>query len=152
MNAITQLVADHEEVERMFKEAETAARAKKRELFFDIKAALETHAWIEETIFYPTLQSEGEKQLIELTAEAIQEHISMKCFLGELAAVSSKAARFEPLLTKLIEDVRHHVKEEEGEMFPAVKKLFSDEALETLGAQMENEKIRYEASMETIYG
>ena len=152
MNALKLLIADHKEVERMFKESETASRAKKRELFFEIKTSLETHAWVEETIFYPTLQSSGDKKLIELTAEAIPEHIGMKCILGELAAVSTDAQKFEPLLTKLIEDVRHHVKEEEGEMFPTVQKRLSTDALDALGAQMQTEKKRFQTSAETIYG
>ena len=152
MNAIKLLVADHKEVDRMFKESETAAKAKKREIFYQIKKALETHAWIEETIFYPTLQAEGDDELIELVSEAIQEHVDAKCFLGELAAVTSDTEKFDALFTKLVEDVRHHVKEEEGEMFPAVQKHFSAEALDVLGAQMENEKERFQASTETIYG
>jgi iron-sulfur cluster repair protein YtfE (RIC family) len=152
MNALKLLIADHKEVDRMFKEAEKATRGKKREIFFQIKDALEAHAWVEETIFYPTLQSEGDKKLIELTAEAIQEHIGMKCFLGELAAVSTDASKFEPLLTKIIEDVRHHVKEEEGEMFPTIQKRFSTESLDLVGAQMEAEKERFQNSTETING
>ena len=55
MNVINKLMADHKEVERMFKESEAAARGKKRDVFFRIKAELEAHAWIEESIFYPTL-------------------------------------------------------------------------------------------------
>jgi hypothetical protein len=55
----------------MFKKVEAGTRSQKRETFVEIKAALETHAWIEETIFYPTLQSAGDKTLIALTAEAI---------------------------------------------------------------------------------
>lgn len=152
MNATKLLIDDHKEVEGMFKECEAGTRAVKRETFFRIKAALETHAWIEESIFYPSLQSEGDKKLIEITAEAIQEHMSMKCFLGELAAVSTDAAKFEPLLTKLIEDVRHHVKEEEGEMFPLVQKVLSADALDLLGMQMASEKARFQLSTETIYG
>ncbi len=152
MNAIDLLIAGHKEVDRMFKESEAAPKGKKRQIFSEIKAALEVHAWIEETIFYPTLQNEGEKQVIKLVGEAIPEHMDMKCFLGELAVVATDASKFEPLLTKLIEDVRHHVKEEEGEMFPAVKKYFSQEALNVLGAQMESEKSRFQASYETIYG
>ena len=152
MNALKLLIADHKQVERLFKESETASRARRRDLFFEIKTALETHAWVEETIFYPTLQSVGDKKLIELTSEAIQEHIGMKCFLGELAAVSSDGSKFEPLLTKLIEDVRHHVKEEEGGMFPVVQKRLSTDALDVLGAQMEAEKKRFQSSAETIYG
>ena len=152
MNAVNLLKADHKEVERMFKETEKAARARKRAIFFDIKAALETHAYVEETILYPTMQSDGDKKLIKLTSEAIQEHIGMKCFLGELAAVSADAAKFEPLLTQLIEDVRHHVKEEEGEMFPTIEKRFSADELAVLGSQMESEKKRFQDSAETIYG
>ena len=152
MNALKLLIADHKEVELLFQEAEAASRAKKRTLFFEIKSSLEAHAWVEETIFYPTLQSTGDKKLIELTSEAIQEHIGMKCFLGELAAVSTDGSKFEPLLIKLIQDVRHHVKEEEGEMFPAVQKRFSPEGLDELGRRMEAEKERFQLSAETIYG
>ena len=152
MNALKLLITDHKEVEVLFKEAEDATRARKRTLFFEIKSLLETHAWVEETIFYPTLQSTGDKKLIELTSEAIQEHIGAKCFLGELAAVSTDASKFEPLLTKLIQDVRHHVAEEEGEMFTAVRKRLSANALDELGAQMEIEKERFQVSAETIYG
>src|SRR4026208_737558 len=100
MNVIKLLKADHKEVGRMFKESEDAKGARKRRIFWQIKAALEAHAYIEETIFYPTLQSDGDKVLITLTSEAIQEHIGMKCFLGELAAVSSDPSKFEPLLQK----------------------------------------------------
>ena len=99
------------------------------------------------------IKSEVLQQVVpSQVSEAIQEHIGMKCFLGELAAVSSDASKFEPLLTKLIEDVRHHVKEEEGTMFPAVQKRLSTDTLDVLGAQMEAEKKRFQSSAETIYG
>ena len=152
MNAIKLLIADHKEVERMFKESETAGRAAKRDLFLLIKEALEAHAWIEETIFYPTLQNEFSEELVELSSEAIKEHMDMKCILGELSVLPPSSSTFDPLLAKLIEDVRHHVKEEEGEMFPAVQKALSSDALDTLGAAMEAEKKRFQSSAETIYG
>ena len=151
MNAIKLLTADHKEVERMFKESEASKGVRKRAIFLEIKAALEAHAYIEETIFYPTLQSDGDKTLVELTSDAIKEHMDMKCFLGELKAVSADAAKFEALLTKLIEDVRHHVKEEEGIMFPKVEKRFGADDLEMLGEHMESEKLRFQASPETIF-
>ena len=151
MNAIKLLMADHKDVERMFKECESTKGAKKRAIFIQIRAALEAHAYIEETIFYPTLQSTGDKTLVELTSDAIKEHMDMKCFLGELTAVMSNANRFEPLLTKLIEDVGHHVKEEEGIMFPKVAKLLGPDDLEVLGEHMESEKLRFQSSPETIY-
>ena len=136
----------------MFKESETAGRAAKRDLFLLIKDALEAHAWIEETIFYPTLQNEFKEELIELSSEAIKEHMDMKCILGELSVLPTSSSTFDPLLAKLIEAVRHHVKEEEGEMFRAVQKALSSDSLDVLGAAMEAEKKRFQSSAETIYG
>ena len=69
--------------------------------------------------------------------------------LGELSVVDDE--RFDGLLTKLIEDVRHHVDEEEGEMFPMVEFQFDQDALEALGRQMELEKQRFQMSGESIY-
>lgn len=152
MNALKLLIADHRDVDRMFKDMEKAERQSRRTLFFQVKAALEAHAWVEETIFYPTLQNEGDERLVDMISEAIKEHMDMKCFLGELAIVSTSAAKFEPLLTKLIEDVRHHVKEEEGEMFPAVEEQVSAAILDAVGSAMESEKKRFQNSVETIYG
>ena len=152
MNALKLLTADHKDVERMFKKAEKARGAEKRDLFFSIKAALEAHAWIEETIFYPTLQGEGKDELMDLTSEAIKEHIDMKCLLGEISVVSTNTQKFESLLTKLINDVRRHVQEEEGEMFPAIEEVISANALDVVGSSMEAEKKRFLESAETIYG
>jgi iron-sulfur cluster repair protein YtfE (RIC family) len=151
-DAIKLLTADHKAVDRLFAAAEAGKTSAKRAAFFEIKAALEAHAWIEETIFYPTLQATGDKKLIDMVSEAIQEHIAMKCFLGELAAVSADSAKFEPLLAKLIDDVRHHVVEEEGEIFPYVEKKISADTLNALGATMQSEKSRFQSSAETIYG
>jgi hemerythrin-like domain-containing protein len=65
--------------------------------------------------------------------------------------VSSDAGKFEPLLVKLIEDVRHHVEEEEGTMFPAVRDQFDSDVLEKWGAQMQAEKDNFESSTESAY-
>jgi hypothetical protein len=71
--------------------------------------------------------------------------------LGELAAAVTDTEKFEPLLTKLIEDVRHHVEEEEGEMFPLVEEQFDDSSLENLGLQLQTEKERFNASSESAH-
>ena len=152
MNAIELLKTDHETVEALFQQVESSDASEHPAIFEQINAELQAHAHIEETIFYPSLQEEGSDELIEITSEAIQEHQQTKTFLGELSVASSDAEKFEPLLTKLIEDVRHHVKEEEGGMFPVVQKRLSTNALDVLGAQMEAEKKRFQSSAETIYG
>ena len=151
MNAIELLTADHEVVDGLFERIEEEDASEHPAIFAQIKAELEAHAHIEESIFYPALQEDGDEALVELTSEALQEHSQMKVFLGELDAVQSDSDKFEPLLTKLIEDVRHHVEEEEGEMFPMVTEQFEDDALETLGLQMQAEKDRFQSSAESAY-
>ena len=61
-------------------------------------------------------------------------------FLKEIAALTADAEKFEAKLKVLMEDTRHHVKEEEGEMFPKVKKQFDSTIMDELGASMEAEK------------
>jgi hemerythrin-like domain-containing protein len=138
-------------VEALFQQVETSSESEHPALFEQIKASLQTHAHIEETIFYPSLQEEGDDELIELTADALQEHQQMKTFLGELTVAVSDPKKFEPLLIKLIEDVRHHVEEEEGEMFPLVESQFDEETIEAWGEQMQQEKGRFDASSESAY-
>ena len=151
MNAIELLKADHETVESLFQEVEAADASEHPALFAQIKVELDAHAQIEESIFYPALQEEGDEALVELTSEALKEHAQTKVFLGELGAVVSDTDKFEPLLIKLMEDVRHHVAEEEGEMFPSVEDQFDDETLENWGIQMQAEKDRFQSSSESAY-
>ncbi len=151
MDAIELLKADHDLVDGLFKEVEDSEAENHAELFEQIKAELEAHAHVEETIFYPSLQEDGDEALVELVSEALKEHAQAKVMLGELAAVASDPDKFEPLLVKLIEDVRHHVEEEEGTMFPAVKDQFEAEVLAHWGDQMQTEKDNFESSAESAY-
>ena len=75
--------------------------------------------------------------------EGIEEHSQVKKFLSELAALSGDNEKFDAKLKVLMEDVEHHVKEEESEMFPLVKKQFDAAVLKQLGAEMEAEKTRF---------
>jgi hemerythrin-like domain-containing protein len=77
--------------------------------------------------------------------------MQMKNFLGELSVSVTDAGKFEPLLQKLIEDVRHHVEEEEGEMFPMVEAEFDETTIEAWGEQMELEKERFNSSTESAH-
>ena len=151
MNAIELLKTDHETVEALFQQVESSDTSEHPAIFAQINAELRAHAHIEETIFYPSLQEEGSDELIEITSEAIQEHQQTKTFLGELSVASSDAEKFEPLLTKLIQDVRHHVEEEEGEMFPMVEDEFDEATIEAWGEQMQQEKDRFNSSTESAY-
>lgn len=151
MNAIELLTTDHEAVEALFQQVESTDPSEHPAIFEQINAELQAHAHIEETIFYPSLQEEGSDELVEITSEALQEHQQMKTFLGELSVAASDAEIFEPLLTKLIQDVRHHVEEEEGEMFPMVEDEFEEATIEAWGDQMQQEKDRFNSSTESAY-
>lgn len=138
MNAIELLKQDHDKVDRLFQKVKATEEEKHKELFEQIKQELEVHTHIEETIFYPKIKEE--KELEDIVLEGIEEHHQVKMFLRELSNLAGDSEKFEPKLTVLIEDVAHHVMEEEGEMFPKIEKIFDAATLEDLGKKMEEEK------------
>lgn len=151
MNAIELLKADHKVVSDLFKKVESTEETEHPAIFVKIKAELDVHAHIEETIFYPKLKAEGDKELVDIVLEGIEEHRQMKMFLRELDGLSDESEKFEPKLKVLIEDVEHHVKEEEGEMFPLVKDQLDAAVIEELGAEMEKEKGKFKKSTSAGY-
>ena len=146
MNAIKLLKADHKVVAELFKKVEATKDSEHPAIFVQIKAELDVHAHIEEKIFYPKLKAEGNKELVDIVLEGIEEHGQIKKFLKELDAISNESEKFEPKLKVLIEDTEHHVKEEEGEMFPLVEAQFDAAVIDDLGAQMEKEKSAFKKS------
>ena len=143
MNAIELLKADHKVVKNLFKKVESTDESKHPAIFAEIKKELDLHAHIEETIFYPKIKAEGEKELVDIVLEGIEEHRQVKMFLKELDGLSSDSEKFEPKLKVLQEDVEHHVNEEEEEMFPQVEAGFDAKVLEELGTEMEAEKEKF---------
>lgn len=143
MDAIELLKADHETVAQLFKQVEATDESKHPAIFEKIKAELDVHAHIEEVVFYPKLKADGEKELVDIVLEGIEEHHQVKMFLREIEGLADESEKFEPKLKVLIEDVEHHVKEEEGEMFPMVTKQFDADTLDELGAAMEAEKANF---------
>ena len=146
MNAIKLLKADHKVVADLFKKVEATKESEHPALFVKIKAELDVHAHIEEVIFYPRLKAEGKKELVDIVLEGIEEHRQVKMFLKEIAALSGDSEKVEPKLKVLMEDVEHHVEEEEKEMFPLVKAQFDSDVLGELGAEMEEEKENFNSS------
>jgi iron-sulfur cluster repair protein YtfE (RIC family) len=141
MNAIELLKSDHQKVSRLFQKVKATEDSEHQELFEKIKEELEIHTHIEETIFYPKIKEEEE--LKDLVLEGIEEHHQVKIFLRELSNLTDDSEKFEPKLKVLMEDVEHHVQEEEGEMFPKIEEIFDTAALEDLGKQLEAEKQNY---------
>jgi len=140
MNAIELLKKDHDTVDKLFQKVKANEDGDNTDIFVQIKAELDVHTHIEEKIFYPVLIEKGDEELKNLTQEGIEEHHQVKIFLRELSNLADESEKFAPKLKVLIEDVEHHVQEEEGEMFIMVKEQFDEGVLEELGAEMEKEK------------
>ena len=122
------------------------------DVFKTIKQELDTHAHIEEVIFYPYLMKEGDKELERIVREGIEEHRQVKAFLAELDGMSGNTEPFKAKIKVLMEDVEHHVQEEEDEMFPLVEDQVETSALERLGEQMEREKGDFKRSTQSDSG
>jgi hemerythrin superfamily protein len=136
------LEQDHKEVEGLFKKFEEAgdqAYKTKQELADKIIEELTIHAEIEEEIFYPAVKSEVDAAEDEV-AEAVEEHHVAETLMEEIKGLTPEDEQFDAKVTVLIESVRHHKDEEENEMFPKVRKAFSSEELEQLGARLEAAK------------
>jgi hemerythrin superfamily protein len=140
MDALELLKEDHEKVKELFEEAEGTEDVKeKRKIFDQIQTELETHARIEETIFYPAM--EKHEELKDMVLESIEEHKQIKTLLKEIDSLKSDSEKFEPKLKVLMENVEHHAEEEEeGKMFPKVEETVSEEDLEALGQELEAAK------------
>jgi len=143
-NAITMLKSDHAAVKRLLRELEetTARGTKVRErLVGDIERELKIHSQLEEELFYPTFKKMAEDSEAEdLFYEATEEHHVVDMVLPELKATSAKAPEFAAKSKVLKELIEHHVREEEGEMFPQARRLMTDEQLRELGDAMEARK------------
>lgn len=151
MNAIELLKSDHDRVDRLFQKVKADTEGTEQKQLFDkIKQELEVHTHIEETIFYPRLKQESE--LEDIVLEGIEEHHQAKMFLRELSNLKDDSEKFEPKLKVLMEDIEHHVMEEEGEMFVKVEEVLGAEELEKLGAEMEKEKKNFQKSQSASSG
>ena len=139
MDALKLLKQDHQEVKDLLERAGAAEGKELKEIFKQIKKALQTHARIEETIFYPAM--EKKEELKDIVLESYEEHKQIKTLLREMDGLSADNEKFEPKLEVLKENVEHHAEEEEeGKLFPKVQELFDNNALDRLGQQLEKAK------------
>jgi hemerythrin superfamily protein len=142
MDAITLLKRDHKTVEGLFRRFEKAgdrATKTKRNVVDQIIEELAVHAAIEEQVFYPAVRDASE-ELNDTVLESLEEHHVVKWTLSELDGMDPEHERFDAKVTVLIESVRHHVKEEEGELFPKVREAMSRKELSDLGEALEKAK------------
>ncbi|MFE2709259.1 hemerythrin domain-containing protein [Streptomyces mirabilis] len=142
MDGIVLLKEDHKTVEKLFKQFEKAgdgAHGEKRKIADQVIEELTTHTWIEEEIFYPAAR-EADPDTKDDVLESVEEHHVVLWMLSELKDLDPADERFDAKMTVLMENVRHHVEEEEKEWFPNVRKAMGRNRLTELGEQMEAAK------------
>lgn len=131
-NALTLLKKDHVLVKGIFDQFEDSEdKAEKKQLADKAISELKIHAEIEEEIFYPALRKSGGDGLIE---EADEEHHVAKMIIAELELMHGGEENFSAKFEVLAENIRHHIKEEESELFAKAKE--SDVDLDALGERM----------------
>lgn len=146
-DALTLLKTGHAAVKALFEEEGKLKKQdgeKKAGLFNQIKAALDVHATIEEEIFYPAVKKARSEQVKDEVREGYEEHKQIKSLLVQLASITPDDETYDMKIKVLKEDVEHHVKEEEGEMFPDATKFLGESRLVDLGVQLEARKQQLE--------
>jgi hemerythrin superfamily protein len=138
-DALALLRADHRAVDELVKKfAKARSTSQKQKIATRICEELTIHAQIEEMDFYPALREAGGKKADDLLDEARVEHESLKALIAQIEASSPADEFYDAKVTVLGEYVKHHVKEEEGEIFPLARK--SDLDLKALGEILGEEK------------
>jgi hemerythrin superfamily protein len=145
MDALTLLEQDHQKVKKLMGEIEkTTERGVKsrQQLFTKLVDELTIHEKIEEQIFYPAVKERAtSKQLEELVAESYEEHHFVDIVKAEIEDTPFESEEWAAKFKVMMENIEHHAfEEEEGKMFPKVRKAFKKDELEDMGARMEELK------------
>lgn len=142
MDPVKLLKDDHEKARKLFKEFQgTGERAfqTRKNIGDTILMELEVHSKIEEEIFYPALRQKGSEEIKDTVAEGFEEHAIVDQLIEELKMLDPQDETYMPKFTVLIENVLHHMEEEENEMLPGAKKSLGDQ-FESIGDKMMQRK------------
>ena len=140
MNTASSLLKrDHRNVEALFDEYRFAAPDSKRTILENITRELTKHMLAEEGVLYPVLRTfvpDGET----LMKDAVEEHKEAKGLLAELENAEGGSFEMDSKVATLRRAIDHHVREEEGEIFPKMEQMLGATRLEELGAEIESAK------------
>jgi len=139
-DAVVLLKRDHRTVEKLFREFESADGGE--QLAGHVCDLLMVHAQIEEEILYPAAREAfaDDEEDSELVYEAAVEHATAKELIRKIQGMSESDEEFKATVKVLSEYIEHHVKEEEGELFPKLKKADLD--LKDMGRQLSQRKMQ----------
>jgi hemerythrin superfamily protein len=142
MNVLKLLKEDHSKVQNLFEKLDPIGKVsyeKKGELFEKIRRELQIHSRAEEEIFYPAIKAfNGDGRTLVL--EALEDHENVDELLTQVSRLKTSDKNFEIKMEELIENVDHHVAEEEREIFRFAEENCSEDQLEDLGRQIQNRK------------
>lgn len=113
---IDMLKEDHAKVKELFEEFESAEGQEQGEIAAKAMTELEVHADLEEKLIYPAIREAIDNN--EMMNEAVEEHHVVHVLIAELKKLKPKDEKFHAKFCVLSELVKHHIEEEEGEMFP----------------------------------
>jgi hemerythrin superfamily protein len=150
MNAIDLLRSDHEAVSDLFEEFEDAEDGEQNAIAEQVCALLTIHAQIEDEFFYPAVKAALGDEGEQLTDEALVEHDGIQKLVAEIEMAEEDDAMFRAKVKVLGEYVRHHVREEEGEIFPKLRRGGVD--LDKLGEALAARKSELIGEMELEAG
>src|SRR3954454_18544434 len=132
---------DHREVEEMFSELESLrgndaedARKRRKDLVEQVTIELVRHSVAEEVLVYPAV---ADKISEEEAQHAREEHAEAEETMAKLEKLDPDDAEFDEQLSTLMDEIRHHIKDEEGEMFAHMRQTFSSDDLEKMGERVE---------------
>jgi hemerythrin superfamily protein len=148
MSAIDMLKADHQKVKKLFRDYEAAgdrAYQKKKGIAEEVFTEVTVHSTLEEELFYPAVKEQTDADGKDLVAESLEEHHVVAILIEELKALDPKDERYDAKFNVLMENIEHHIKEEEGELFPEAEGVLGD-AVEHLGTQIKERKEQLMAS------
>jgi len=129
-DAMAMLKAAHQRVRDLFAHYEaTNNPATKRLLAEQVFVELETHAQLEENVFYPAVHEETDEGP-ELVKESLSEHATVKNLIQALRGMAHDTDEFDAKFQELIRNVAHHVEEEEAEMFPLAEEELAEDLTE----------------------
>jgi len=138
-DAIVLLKAYHKDIRNLFREFQAAgdkAVKKKAKIVGQIIELLTVHTYIENEVMYPEVCALL-PDLKEDVLESYEEHHIADVLCMELAAMPAGAERFDAKVSVLIENVTHHIEEEEQDWFPQVRAGLGRKQLQELGAKLE---------------
>jgi hemerythrin-like domain-containing protein len=149
VNALTLLEEDHRTVKALLDELEpTTERGVKTrtELFDRIRSELTVHETIEEEIFYPSLKEHPRAR--DIVLEGFEEHHVVDRLMGELGSTPVDDETWGAKAKVMIENIRHHIEEEEGDMFDKARQVFDPDELRQLGQTMAERKAQARAELQ----